>query len=174
MKYTKYFKILFITLLAVIIFSQCSTAQANPVAKNDSKKTAIKNMIDSQHFVFAAQSVNPLRGGYRSLTSEYDVSISKDKMVSYLPYFGRAEIAPLDPTKGGLDFTSTNFSYTVAPRKKNGWDVVIKPKDNSDIQQFLFTIYDNGTANLNVNSTSRDPISFNGNIQKEEKKRKKK
>ena len=171
MKYTKYFKILFITCFSVIIFSDCLTAQKNSEDKSDSKKPAIKNMVDSQHFIFVAQSVTPLRGQFRNLTSLYDVKISKDTMVSYLPYFGRAYIAPLNPSEAGLDFTSTNFSYSASPHKKNGWDVMIKPKDKTDVQQYLFTIYDNGSANLNVTSSSRDPISFNGYIKEETKKK---
>ena len=133
-------------------------------------------MVDSQHFVFVAQSVIPLRGQFRNLTSVYDVNISKDTLVSYLPYFGRAYSAPLNPSESGLNFTSTNFSYTVTPNKKSGWDVMVKPKDNTDVQQFLFTIYDNGSASLNVTSNSRDAISFNGYIdkEKEEKRRKRK
>lgn len=171
MKYLKYLNILFISCLVVITFSQCSTAQKNTKAIIDSKKLSFKNMVDSQHFIFEAQSVNPLRGGFRNLTSPYDVRISKDTMISYLPYFGRAYIATLNPSDAGLDFTSTNFSYSVRPHKKNGWVVVIKPKDKTEIQQYLFTIYDNGSANLNVTSISRDAISFNGYIKNEEKKK---
>jgi Domain of unknown function (DUF4251) len=174
MKYTKYFTILFMTCLAVITYCQSVIAQNNSADKSDPKKLAFKNMVDSQHFVFTAQSVTPLRGQFRNLTSSYDVSISKDTMISYLPYFGRAYTAPVDPSKGVLNFTSTSFSYSVTPHKKNGWNVMVKPKDNTDIQQFLFTIFDNGTASLNVTSTSRDPISFNGYIQNEERKKKKK
>lgn len=174
MKYTKYFTILFMTCLAVISYCQSSTAQNDAADKSDAKKAAFKNMVDSQHFVFVAQSVTPLRGQFRSLTSSYDITISKDTMVSYLPYFGRAYSAPIDPSKAALNFTSTSFSYSVTAHKKNGWNVVVKPKDNTDIQQLLFTIFDNGSASLNVTSTSRDPISFNGYIQKEERKKKKK
>ena len=49
-------------------------------------------------------------------------------MVSYLPYFGGLLLL-VDPTESALNFTSTNFSYTVMPRKKGGWDVAVKPKD---------------------------------------------
>lgn len=174
MKYTKYGTILFLTCVAVITFFHSSIAQNNAEVKTDVKKAAFKNMVDSQHFVFVAQSVTPLKGGFRNLTSSYDVSISKDTIISYLPYFGRAYSAPLDPSQGGLNFTSTNFSYSVTPHKKDGWNVSIQPKDNTGIQQLLFTIYDNGSANLNVTSTSRDPISFDGYIKTEEKKKKSK
>ena len=166
MKYSQNLNTLFITCLIAITFFQYSSAQKNSQEKDDSKKLAVKNMLDSQHFVFVAQSVTPLRGRFRNLTSEYDVILSKDRMASYLPYFGRATVAPLNPSESALDFTSTNFSYSVTPRKKSGWDVVIKPKDKTDIQQYLFTIYDNGSASLNVTSISRDPISFLGYIKK--------
>jgi Domain of unknown function (DUF4251) len=114
-----------------------------------------------------------LRGSFRNLTSPYDVTISKDTMVSYLPYFGRAYTAPMGTTESGLNFTSTNYSYTVTPGKKNAWMVSIKPHDYTDVQQYLFTIFDNGSATLNVTSVSRDAISFMGYIKKIEKKKKK-
>jgi Domain of unknown function (DUF4251) len=164
MKYIKYVAALVLSWLAVIAFCESSNAQQNTEDKKEVKKTAIKNRVDSQHFVFVAQSMSPLRGQVRNLTSVYDVSISKDTMVSYLPYFGRAYSAPLDPASPGLSFTSNKFSYSVTPHKKNGWNVAIKPKDHTDIQQFLFTIFDNGSASLNVSSISRDPVSFNGYI----------
>jgi hypothetical protein len=168
MKYKKYLHI-FITCIAVLIFSQYCAAQTNTDEK-EAKKTAFKNMVDSQHFTFVAQSVTPLRGRFRNLTSSYDVRLFKDSMISFLPYFGRAYSAPLDPTESPLNFTSTDFTYTVTPHKKNGWNVVIKPNDKSGVQQFSFTIFSNGTASLNVVSSSKDPISFNGYIEKAEKK----
>jgi Domain of unknown function (DUF4251) len=165
MKQIKYLNSYLITGFLLIACSQLSIAQSNTTGKNDSKKQTFKNMVDSQNFVFVAQSATPLRGRFRNLTSQNDVTISKDSLVSYLPYFGRAYSAPIDPQQAPLDFTSTSFSYSVTPHKKNGWDVVIKPKDNSAVQLFQFTIYDNGSASLSVTNTSRDPISFNGYIQ---------
>jgi len=162
MKHIKYFRFLFITCLSLVTFSQCLTAQKNE--EDDAKKIAFKNMVDSQNFVFEAQSVTPLRGNFRNLTSSYDVTVTKDTLISYLPYFGRAYNPPINQTQSALDFTSTNFSYSVSPHKKNGWDIVIKPKDKTEIQQYLFTVFDNGNASLNVTSSSRDAITFNGYV----------
>lgn len=127
-------------------------------------------MTESRHFSFIAQTVTPLRGRFRNLTTMYDVKISGDTLVSYLPFFGRAYTATINETESPLNFTSTDFSYTVTPHKKSGWNVVIKPKDNTTVQQYSFTIFSNGTASLNVINTSRDPISFNGYIKEENKK----
>ena len=162
MERIKYIRFLFTTCLLLVTSSQCLKAQENK--EDDAKKTAFKNMIDSQHFVFEAQSVTPLRGNFRNLTSSYDVTVKKDILISYLPYFGRAYNAPINETQSVLDFTSTNFSYSVSPHKKNGWDIIIKPKDKTEIQQYFFTVFDNGNASLNVTSTSRDAITFNGYV----------
>ncbi|HSQ43517.1 MAG TPA: DUF4251 domain-containing protein, partial [Ginsengibacter sp.] len=69
-KYSRF--ILIIPLL--FAFSQFSAAQQNK--KSDAKKTSIKEMINSQTFTFEAQSVTPLRGTFRNLTSLYDVTIT--------------------------------------------------------------------------------------------------
>ena len=164
MKHIKFFRFFIITILSFITFSQSTNAQKDN--KDEMKKIAFKTMIDSQHFVFEAQSVTPLRGGFRNLTSPYDVTVTKDSVVSYLPFFGRAYNPLYNSTTPALDFTSTNFSYAVSPHKKNGWDIIIKPKDKTDVVQYFFTIYDNGNASLNVTSQSMDAITFEGYIRK--------
>lgn len=150
-------------LLVCFFLVQCTTT------KKIEKLTSgdIKSMIDSSRFVFHAERVNPLRGRTRYLTSSYDVTVKKDSVESYLPYFGRAYQAPMDPSKGGIQFTSTDFSYIVNSGSKDGqWDVVIKPKDNNEVQEMRFNIFGNGTASLNVISTHKDAISFTGHVER--------
>jgi hypothetical protein len=164
MKYRKYLRFLFITFWSLVIFSSSGIAQKSK--KSDAKKIAFKNMVDSQHFVFEAQTVTPLRGNFRNLTSQYDVRVTKDSLISYLPYFGQAYSAPINQTKSSLDFTSTNFSYSVSAYKNDGWYITIKPKDKTQVQQYFFTVFNNGKASLSVISTSKDQISFNGFIRR--------
>lgn len=154
--------------LVLLAMTQFSNAQKK--SQSNSKKAFFKNLVDSGNFIFEAQSVMPLRGQYRNLTSPYDVNVTKDTLRSYLPYFGRAFSAVYNETNSVLDFKSTKFSYNVSPHKKNGWDIVIVPKDNSDVQKYFFTVYDNGSATLNVTCTSRDAISFNGVVKQRKNK----
>jgi len=138
-----------------------ATAQKQPSAK----AIAVKNAVDSQRYIFHAENVLPLRGSQRFLTSGYDVTVTKDSVISYLPYFGRAYSAPLN-NEGGIQFTSTNFTYAATTRKKGGWEITISTKDAGDVRQLLLTIFENGTASLNVTSNNRDPISFSGTVTK--------
>ncbi|SDH53798.1 DUF4251 domain-containing protein [Chitinophaga filiformis] len=156
-----------ITLL-IALFSNQLYAQK----QQDNKEQAIEKMVTARNYVFKAQTVLPTSPtANRQLTSDYDVRISPDTVITYLPYFGRAYNAPMDPTKGGIQFTSTKFDYTQTARKKGGWDIVIKPHDTQDTRLMSFSISESGYASLQVISNNRQPITFNGYITEKKTKR---
>jgi hypothetical protein len=156
------FKIFFLGLLMGALFFSCSSSKKTTKLNVED----IRSMINAQRFNFVAERVNPLRGSSRQLTGNYEVQVKTDTIACYLPYFGRAFQAPIDPTKGGLDFTSYKFTYSVTLNNKDEWQVYINPKDFSEVQQLYFQIFGNGTATLNIINTNRDPISFYGYIEK--------
>ncbi|MBS1665733.1 MAG: DUF4251 domain-containing protein, partial [Bacteroidetes bacterium] len=162
-----------VTTVAAILPSaanaQSSTTQS-PADKKAAQLAAVKDLVESQNYVFKAQTVMPMAGSTRQLTSDYSLKVTKENIVSYLPYFGRAYTAPMDPSKGGIQFTSKDFDYTLTPGKKQGWTILIKPKDYRDVQQMTLSISSAGYATLQVTSTNRQPISFNGQIVKPSQK----
>lgn len=134
-------------------------------SKGDEKKAAITNLINNQSYVFTAQSsMPPGPSPDRQLNGNYDLTVTKDSVISYLPYFGRAYTAPMDPTKGGIQFTSTKFDYKVTEKKKGGWTIVIKPKDTQEASQLILNISTAGYTSLQVIGINRQPIIFNGVI----------
>lgn len=149
-------------LIGVIIYTNPAGAQDTAVNRQGAVKTSLEKKLDAKDFVFVAQSISPLRGGLRQLTTYYDVKITGDTLVSNLPYFGRAYSAPVNPSDGGLSFTSVSFDYTVKSRKNGGWDIAVKTKDLPDNQSLFFTVFDNKSASLQVTGNNRDPISFSG------------
>lgn len=167
----KYLTVALFAILITCSIQGAAFSQTTKKQKNAAKTAAIKGMIDSVKYVFEANYAYPLRGTQKNLTSNYDVHVSKDTIVAYLPYYGRAYTAPQDPTEGGIKFTSTNFSYTKEQRKNGSWRIIIKPKDGNgtdwrDARQLMFDITPDGYASLQVISTNRDPISFNGTIER--------
>jgi len=132
--------------------------------KKVEKQASIKALVESQNYIFKAQTAMPMSGRTRQLTSDYDLKVSKDNIISYLPYFGRAYTAPIDPTQGGIQFATKDFDYTLTPGKKDGWTALIKPKDNRDVQQMTLSISSEGYASLQVTSTNRQPITFSGMV----------
>lgn len=146
-------------LLAFIISPFFSLAQSA-----SSNAAAVKTLVDSGNYVFHAQSAISMSGRTRQLETDYTVTVTKGKITVDLPYFGEAYSAPTDPTESGIQMTSTVFDYSVKPRKKDGWNVMIKPKDDKSVQQISLTISSAGYIGASVVSRNRQPITFNGVI----------
>jgi len=153
-------KNVWLAIIALICLPGIGWAQKH----KEDKKAKIKAIVEAQNYVFKAQTALPTAGSSRQLTSDYGLQVSKDTVVSDLPYFGRAYTAPLNPSEGPLQFTTTKFQYMVSTNKKGGWNVTITPQDVTDPRELIMTIFDNGSASMVVNSTNRQPISFNGYV----------
>lgn len=157
-------------LFVILSFFLTNTFAQSKRQEKEAKKTAeVKGIIDAQSYVFTVEYVLPMRGGSRYVTPDYDVSVGKDTLVSYLPYFGRAYIAPTDPTEGGIKFTSTQFEYKTV-ESKNGWDISIKPKDARDVRSLQLTVSKSGYSILHVYTNNREPITYQGYVQAKKQK----
>lgn len=162
------FRYLGVLLLGVILFflsfqSGCSSAKQTATVPVASKEE-VDQAVNAEHWVFSANQVLPQRGRSRMLTGQYQVKYNKDTLLVYLPYFGRAYSAPIGETSSPLDFRSTDFTSAKDQDNKGRWNISIKPKDAREVQVLNFTLYDNGSAQLNVQLTNRDPISFSGSV----------
>jgi hypothetical protein len=153
-----------VTISIALTAAHCS----NEVYAQNSDENVVSRFVNDQRYTFRAQTVMPTTGRTRQLNTDYDLTVSKDSVASWLPYFGRAYSAPVDPTKGGIQFTSTDFEYSTNQRN-DGWEITIKPKDTRDVQELFLTIFKNGSANLRVSSISRQPISFGGVVTEKRK-----
>ncbi|MDR1742520.1 MAG: DUF4251 domain-containing protein [Dysgonamonadaceae bacterium] len=152
-------------LFTALLFSSCGSSLSS--AQKEAQAQEIRQKIEDFRFTFKATYAYPT--GYRSisLSPYYDLKVSKDSVRAYLPYYGRAYIAPINPDEGGIKFTSTDFDYKVSEGKKAGnWRIEIIPKDLRWGDTTLsLDVWENGNARLDVNSTDRQPISFHGDIE---------
>lgn len=142
-------------------------------------KATTTKIVGEQNFTFVAtraipmqsnalnQVLNSLPNSQNTIInlagSQYDLRITKDSVVAYLPYFGRSYSPSLDPNEAGTRFKSKDFKYT-SEKKKNSWTIMIDPKDTKDRQQLILYVSESGYATLSVNNPNRQPISFNGYI----------
>lgn len=164
MKRSKLFSGLALSAMGLAVMVTMARCSNEVYAQNQIEdETTVTRLVNDQQYTFRAQTVMPATGRTRNLTSTYDLTVTKDSVSSWLPYFGRAYSAPLDPTKGGIQFISTDFEY-VTSQRNDGWEITIKPNDTRDVQEMFLTIFKNGTATLRVSSISRQPISFGGII----------
>jgi Domain of unknown function (DUF4251) len=150
--------------ILIPLFLVAGNALFNP--SNSNTQEDIKQAIQSDRWIFKAQSANPQGGRTQMLTSEYEMRTAKDTIICYLPYFGRSYSGAGAMTNANpLDFKSTSFTIDKEEKKKGGWKVTIKFKDVNAIRSMNFELYENGSANLNVTLTDRTPITFLGRIE---------
>lgn len=134
--------------------------------KKAEKLAAVKQLIESKNYIFKAEFMYPMGGAQQYLTSDYDLKVAQDTLVSYLPYFGVVyfNAAYNNSADAGIQFTSTRFDYKLEEKKKGGYVVYIKPKDNKNTQQMILDVSANGGAGLTVQSVNRQMIRFTGYI----------
>ena len=157
-------------IVTVITIFGCSSSRVKIEPPLDNAE--LKTLIESKDFVFIPRYVNPMNGRRRDLDHGFELAISKDSLISYLPYFGRGYIAPVSPTDVDYDFTSTKFTYAVTPAR-NGWNISIKVSDQTYLRDMYFRIYENASASLNVTSMDRSSISYDGYIARRKPKEQK-
>lgn len=165
MKSLRYiFSFAFVAMLFCITQSGCtSTKQAEAVVGASAEQVA--QAIQDNRWIFRTNRVMPQSGRTRNVTGLYEVRSSTDTVVVFLPYFGRAYSgAATMNTQSPLDFRTTDFSVDKKEEKDGRWEVVIKPKDNKEVQSMNFSLFTNGSAQLNVVLTNRSPISFSGTV----------
>lgn len=154
----------FYLIMLTSIFMLASCTAGKKMVDNRS----VKEKIESQRYTFKADYVSPTSAGFqpRYLTSEYTLKVTPDTVQAYLPYFGRAYEAPFNPSDGGFKFTSTNFNYELKQGKKPGnWIINIKIHDQRQRVEFNFEVWDNGKGDLRVFDQSKQPISFQGELE---------
>lgn len=161
-------------------------ASASGFAQTD--KATTRKIVEDKSYTFIATSAIPLNGsdinnilskmpggtangGNINLTgSNYDVRVTKDSLIAFLPFYGRSYAAPLNNEESGYKFTSKNFMYDATKRKRGGWDIKIYAKDIKDSPQLTFSISESGYATLSLISNNRQAITYNGYLSENKRK----
>ena len=156
-------------------------------ASAQTDKATTTKIIDQKNYVFVATSAIPMNssdinkvmskmsGGTSTGTiqltgSNYDVEVTSDSLVVYLPYYGRAYSASFNNNDNGLKFTAKDFTYTTTKRKKGGWEIAIATKDVRENVRMNLSVGESGYATLNLSSNNRQPITYNGYLKEAKKK----
>ncbi|MBK5719422.1 DUF4251 domain-containing protein [Dysgonomonas sp. Marseille-P4677] len=125
----------------------------------------ITQKLESQNYTFIPSTAIPMGGKSIHLNYSYSLKVSKDTINSYLPYFGRAYVAPSPTDEGGIKFVCTDFVYTISDKKKGVWNVDIETKDGVKKYKLRLIVGDSGYTTLSVQDNSRQAISFYGKIE---------
>ena len=154
-------KMLILTgLCSVLAMFSCSSTQN---AAERQQKIAQK--IESKDYTISVNTAYPMRGKAYHLSSGYDLKIKNDSAIAYLPYYGVAHTAPINPSEGGIKFSEPMKDYKITPNKKqDGWEISFKIDKGIEHYDVRLSIFKNASTSISVSSYNRDPISFRGEI----------
>ena len=96
-------------------------------------------------------------------TSPYYIEVNKDKLVSYLPYIGRATNIAYGGGDG-LNFTSEIRHYETVVQNDKKLVVRFRAKSSDDSYTYTLTFFENGTSSIIVQGVNRESISFGGDL----------
>ncbi len=164
------------------IFLALFAIQAN--AQTD--KATTNKIVGEKTFTFIATRAIPLNstdinnilsrmpggiaGGAINLSgNSYDVSITPDSVVAFLPYYGRSYNAPINRDDSGIKFLSKDFTYTSKKRKKGGWEIEINTKDTKESSRLSLSVAENGYGSLIITSNNKQSISYDGYLAESKK-----
>ena len=167
MKYRKTITAIFVVTIGLLFFG-CGASQS--ATKKAQQAQSLSEQIKSFNFEFIATYAYPQNFRPVYLSSPYDVKVSPDTVQAYLPYYGRAFSAPMDPSEGGIKFISTDFKYEIEKGQKAGnWIIKIITADTNRPFELNFNLWDNGSGSLNVQDRDRQNISFQGSVEAQKK-----
>ena len=137
-------------------------------ARQRNELTASLNiLLGKGRYRFAAQRIMPtsaLRQASNVDPQIYGMTIGGKKLSVRLPFVGTSHSAEFGGS-GTLEFTSEDFDYTVAPRRKDGWSIKIVTRDTgAEHNQITLNVTRAGTATLTVIQPHRESQVFQGII----------
>ena len=156
-------KVLYSLLLMGFVLVGCATQQERAEKRNEIRG-AVAEAVESQQIRIGISWMNTLKYGSKSVTPDFFLELKGDTLNSYLPYMGQAYRPTMPSQSEGLNFEVPAQSVKKSHPKNNKWIYEISARTNEDNYKYVVEIYDTGKATIHVSSTSRDPISFDGEL----------
>ena len=165
-------KILLLISCSIFLMPSISAQNTNDIkrkerkkAKKEAKANEVKSLINNKNYMFTAQQAIPMSGPAISLTSDYELVITPDSAIAYLPYFGVAYQVDYLERDGGIKFKEPISSYESIINKgiTNIEFLVNSPKDQYNC---LLSISGPGYATLSISCNKKQSIQYSGVIQK--------
>ncbi len=171
----KFFAFLFLSsMIAAPVLGQTKQEKKQLKAEQEEADFQVhQTLIESKNYEFRADWANPFRRGRISLVTTPNYMILEEGEARiHLPYFGVAHnSSPAYSGDTGIVFEGTyeNYKLEINDKKK---EITVRFTCNAkkETLDFNLLVYSSGNSRLNVTSTIRDGIKYDGKTAPIEKK----
>ncbi len=140
--------------------------QENGIKSNTAKETnyadKVATLLASETFEFIANTVYPASGAPKNLVgSEYFVSFSPERIISNLPFYGRAYRGMKMGRDKGMRFQGKPENFEIEKKKEYQVNAVVKDGDTYEIS---LSVGASGYAMLTISTNNRGTIRYQGEV----------
>jgi hypothetical protein len=158
--------------LAGVLVSGCSTStkaeievkKADKEAKKAERAEYVAKALDDRRYKIGIDLMITRRMGSKPVTSDWELEVKGDTLVSYLPYFGVAYEAAYGSSTG-LNFTAPIKSYEDSGFNKGKRTIRLRTYSDEDVIDYQIEVMDNGSASIDVTPRKREGISYSGTLE---------
>jgi hypothetical protein len=148
--------------LAAIV--SCGTASKATLSAADAANAeVVTTMLDNRVYKMDFDRAYPTAGPSFTLNYPYYVSIIRDRVESFLPYFGRAYNVAYNGGEG-LHFDAPIEDYKTTKGRKGQLEVTFQARTTEDNYRFRIEVYPNGETRLSVSAMRKQSMSFSGHM----------
>lgn len=159
------------SLFIFLFLSSCGTQSTISSEK-------VQSLVDGGEFTFMAERANPTNydvinimnsfptgnsAQMLSLDPGYTIELKKDELDVVMPYFGRMYTSSMK-SDNSFRFTSKEFTVNRSTGSKGSSVFVIMPTDQQIVTKIVMEVYKNGKTYVAIQSTDRQPITYDGYI----------
>ena len=160
----KLLSVSFPLVLLMLWLAGCGTSSGMTKAEREAQTTRqVQEALDTRHYTITVDWMKPLGGMARHVSSNYELIVNGDEVVSYLPYVGEAYRLPLGGGKG-LNFTGKIDNYSINYLTSNRAHIEFSVTNNEDSYHFRIDVFNNGKSIIDIIARDRDAISFDGEM----------
>ena len=150
--------------VAVLLAAGCGILhQSSEEKRAEEARVAalVQEQLDAQRYEITIQFMQPRRGVSQAVTSHYFIRVDGTHFRSSLPYVGVAYNLPYGGGKG-LSFESEIEEYVEDNSRADRRRIVFSTDNEEDYLVYRLTVFNNGSADLEVSSRNRESISYRG------------
>lgn len=152
-------------IMGAMVLTGCAASEAAKAAKAERlalTKGMIEDGLANRQYTIDIERAQPqVPVSDITLTSSYSVTVTGDTLKSDLPFIGRAYSIPYGGGNG-LRFKAPITNYTMDNSHKDRHTIYIDAADIEDTYRYIITLFDNGSASINVMPRKRSSIEFTG------------
>ncbi|KAA3620530.1 MAG: DUF4251 domain-containing protein [Flavobacterium sp.] len=174
--------------MSLLVLAGCKSTDP-AIAEAEAQHT--KALIDSKHYEIdmtwatpmASNAMNQISnsnllpadsrtGRINLMGSSSYIRVKGDSLEVYLPYYGTHQLGHRPgETNNAIQFVGEPDKYEVVyNEKKQLTQIYFRMKERTEQYDVNIRVFDNGSTNVNVNSTHRNSIGYTGNLKEIEER----